>query len=97
MAQQYFTTTYPLTCGDVTCDDVNCDAVVSTGDVQGTGFTDGTNRLEWGSAAPVAGTYAQGDLVFNTGAAAEGTAGWVCVTAGTPGTWLEFGTIAAAG
>ncbi len=41
------------------------------------------------------GTYEQGDIIWNTGAAASGTAGWICVTAGTPGTWKTFGAISA--
>ena len=47
------------------------------------------------SAAPVAGTYVVGDIVYNTAPTAGGTIGFVCVTAGTPGTWKTFGAIAA--
>jgi hypothetical protein len=36
-----------------------------------------------------------GDIVWNTGAAASGFSGWICVTAGTPGTWKTFGVISA--
>ena len=36
-----------------------------------------------------------GDTVFSQVASAGGTAGWICTTAGTPGTWKAFGTIAA--
>lgn len=46
------------------------------------------------SAAPTAGTWARGDWVKNSAPSAGGTFGWVCVTAGTPGTWKAFGTIA---
>ena len=53
------------------------------------------HRIAYGAAAPTAGTWAQGDAVYNTAPAAAGTVGWVCVTAGTPGTWKAFGTIAA--
>lgn len=74
-------------------DIVKAAQITSSGDVQGAAFTDGTNRMEWGAAAPAAGTYAQGDIVFNTGAAAAGQVGWVCTVAGTPGTWKTFGTI----
>lgn len=45
------------------------------------------------SAAPVAGTWAVGDVVYHSVPAASGTIGWVCVTAGTPGTWKAFGAI----
>lgn len=46
-----------------------------------------------GTAAPVAGTWKQGDIVWNSSPAAAGSIGWVCTTAGTPGTWKTFGTI----
>lgn len=52
-------------------------------------------RIRWDSAAPSSGTWYQGEIVYNTGAAAEGYVGWVCVTAGTPGTWKGFGAIEA--
>lgn len=45
-------------------------------------------------AAPTAGTWAAGDRVTATAPAAGGSEGWVCVTAGTPGTWKTFGSIA---
>jgi hypothetical protein len=48
-----------------------------------------------GTAAPVTGTWAVGELVYNTAPAAAGYLGWVCVTAGTPGTWKGFGLIEA--
>lgn len=44
---------------------------------------------------PTTGAHARGEIVFNSLPAAAGTVGWVCVTAGTPGTWKTFGTIAA--
>ena len=49
----------------------------------------------YGAAAPTTGTWAVGDTVINTAPAAAGAVGWVCVTAGTPGVWKTFGTIAA--
>lgn len=45
------------------------------------------------SAAPTTGTYNVGDIVYNSAPTAGGTIGWVCVTAGTPGTWKTFGAI----
>lgn len=54
-----------------------------------------SNKIIFGSAAPVSGAWAQGDIVFNTGAAASGFVGWVCVVAGSPGTWKTFGAISA--
>lgn len=36
----------------------------------------------------------RGDVVQNTAPASAGYIGWVCTTAGTPGTWKQFGLIA---
>jgi hypothetical protein len=46
-------------------------------------------------AVPTTGTWAQGDILWNVTASAGGFAGWICVTAGTPGTWKTFGAISA--
>lgn len=46
-----------------------------------------------GTAAPVSGTYAKGTVVFNSDPTPGGSVGWICTTAGTPGTWKEFGLI----
>lgn len=48
-----------------------------------------------GTAAPTTGTYEVGDIVYNSAPVAGGTIGFVCTTAGTPGTWKTFGAIAA--
>jgi len=48
-----------------------------------------------GTAAPTTGTHNRGDQVINTAPAAGGFAGWICTTAGTPGTWKTFGAILA--
>lgn len=47
----------------------------------------GTNHIKFGAAAPVAGAWSQGDIVFNTGAASGQPSYWQCTVAGTPGTW----------
>lgn len=47
-----------------------------------------------GTAAPAAGTWARGTRVYNLTPSAAGPEGWICVAAGTPGTWKAFGTIA---
>jgi len=47
------------------------------------------------SAAPTTGTWVVGDIVYNDTPAAGGFIGWVCTTAGTPGTWKTFGAISA--
>lgn len=47
-----------------------------------------------GSVAPTTGSYTRGSIVYNTAPSAGGNIGWVCVTAGSPGTWKTFGSIA---
>lgn len=47
-----------------------------------------------GAAAPVDGTWIVGDIVWHATPASGGNIGWVCTTAGTPGTWKAWGTIA---
>lgn len=50
-------------------------------------------RDGFNSAAPSAGTWAVGDIVYDSAPSAAGTIGWVCTVAGSPGTWKAFGTI----
>lgn len=50
-------------------------------------------QLTSSNVAPTSGSWARGDVVFNRSATAGGKLGWVCVTAGTPGTWKPFGAI----
>lgn len=49
--------------------------------------------IEWGTAAPTGtGTsYAAGSIVLKSNAGGNGPCGWICVTAGAPGTWSSFG------
>ena len=42
---------------------------------------------------PTAGTWAQGDIVWNTQPERGSVLGWVCVKAGAPGTWRPFVSI----
>jgi len=49
----------------------------------------------WVTAAPTSGARLRGDIAWNTAPSAGGYMGWVCVTAGSPGTWKGFGTIQA--
>lgn len=58
------------------------------------GAREGTNIIVYGTAAPVAGNWLVGDKVMNTTPTAGGVSGWVCTTAGAPGTWKTFGAIA---
>lgn len=48
-----------------------------------------------GAAPPVSGAFWVGDILLSSAPAAGGNIGWVCTTAGTPGTWKTFGAIAA--
>jgi hypothetical protein len=42
---------------------------------------------------PTEGTFERGDIIMNPSPSAGGYIGWVCVTAGSPGTWKGFGLI----
>lgn len=46
------------------------------------------------TAIPSAGNWRVGQVVRNATPSANGTIGWVCTTAGSPGTWKAFGSIA---
>lgn len=52
-------------------------------------------RITYDAAAPTTGTWIRGDIRYNTAPVASGFVGWVCVAAGTPGTWKTFGAISA--
>lgn len=53
----------------------------------------GTPRFA-NSAIPTAGTWAVGDTIWNTAPVAGNTPGFVCTTAGTPGTWKAMANLA---
>lgn len=78
-----YNTTYPFSDGPfpvgngVVFRDYNAEALLHT----------------YSNAAPVAGDHTRGEIVYNNFPTAGGTLGWVCVTAGTPGTWKTFGAI----
>lgn len=46
-----------------------------------------------GSGIPTAGTFRQGDIVWNDSPVSTSYVGWVCVRAGTPGEWRPFGQV----
>ena len=53
-----------------------------------------------GTSAPTTGTWARGDFIRNSEPSEAGAAsskyvvlGWICVTAGTPGTWVDVRTL----
>lgn len=53
----------------------------------------GSNHITFGASTPTTGTWAQGDVCFNTSAAVGTPAGWSCITAGTPGTWRAWANL----
>jgi hypothetical protein len=46
---------------------------------------------------PDSGTYGRGDIVWNTAPEVGHCIGWVCVRAGSPGSWMPFGEIKQSG
>lgn len=56
-------------------------------------FNNNQNEFYY-TAAPGVGTWKRGDRVWNTAPAAGGAPGWVCTTAGTPGTWKAMANLA---
>jgi hypothetical protein len=52
-------------------------------------------KFEVGEEAPTEGSYAKGDVVWNSNPTPSGYMGWVCIRPGTPGVWKPFGQIAA--
>jgi len=64
----------------------------------GTHYFGGSTQMKLrglASAIPTTGTYLQGDILYDLTPTAGGSIGWVCTTAGTPGTWKTFGAISA--
>lgn len=60
----------------------------------GFGYLDGGMRVRATSTVvPSSGSALQGDIVFNGSPSAGGFIGWTCTTAGSPGTWQEFGLV----
>jgi len=53
----------------------------------------GGQKVTWADAAPTTETWKRGDIRYNLAAASAGYVGWVCTSAGTPGTWKTFGLI----
>lgn len=58
-------------------------------------YSNACDSFGYGGAAPTTGTWARGDVVLNGAPSAGGTPGWVCTTAGTPGTWKAQANVAA--
>jgi hypothetical protein len=55
----------------------------------------GTNTYlwSWGGAAPTTGAHVTGEIVWRAGGGIGANVGWVCVSAGTPGSWERFGVV----
>lgn len=52
-----------------------------------------SRRVTFGTAAPLLGTWAVGDIVENINPAVGSPKGWRCTVAGTPGTWVSTGNL----
>ena len=48
---------------------------------------------QYDDRSPTAGTYSQGDIVWNTRPTRGSVLGWVCIKSGAPGTWSAFVSI----
>jgi hypothetical protein len=58
--------------------------------VEPTSYTIGGRTFYSSAAIPTAGTYVEGDIVWNTNPSANSLVGWFCIQSGTPGVWLPF-------
>lgn len=79
------------------CVDANTWRVMRrSGKVTPLGFTPGglsSGIALYAAAAPTSGAWAVGDEVFNNVPAIGAVKGWICITAGSPGTWLAYGKL----
>ena len=50
-------------------------------------------KIYAGTSAPSSGYHSRGEIVYNSAPDTGQPIGWVCITAGTVGTWKPFGTI----
>lgn len=50
------------------------------------------NVITYGAAKPTNGTWKKGDIIYKTTVANNDPIGWLCVTDGTPGTWIPLAT-----
>ena len=64
-------------------------------DRQNSFFT--ANNIKVGTQIPTTGTYSKGDIIVNIGNNTATEAMWICVEAGTPGTWEVVGAGAGGG
>lgn len=59
----------------------------------GLGFGQEARLMTCGKGPPAGGFHAQGERIFHSSPSPGGHEGWVCVAAGSPGTWRKFGSI----
>jgi hypothetical protein len=79
---------YAVTNATVASQTVQLNGLVTIGTLP---LTFGSNHMTWGAAAPSTGTWAAGDICWNTGVTASTSPGWVCTTAGSSGgTWTAM-------
>lgn len=57
------------------------------------GWKVGGRQEQIAAAAPTSGTWAKGDIVWNSALYGGTNIAWICVVAGTPGTWVAVGNI----
>jgi hypothetical protein len=77
---------------------VGVKTIDSRADVHVAGAIKFNERIhEYLDAPPESGTYTTGSIVWNTKPEVGRCVGWVCVRAGSPGSWMPFGEIKQAG
>jgi hypothetical protein len=65
----------------------------SFGTPQGTYRQFGPYKESYSTSIPTGGTWVQGDRVWKSNAAVGSPIGWICTTAGTPGTWVAMANL----
>jgi hypothetical protein len=71
-------------------------AIIANNNVNGASYSgctylvQGGQQITRGASAPGSGTWAVGDQCWNTSVTATTTPGWICTTAGAPGTWTAM-------
>jgi len=58
-----------------------------------TGYEEIIKGVNLGTAPPTAGTWAVGRRILNASPAVGQPKGWICIAAGTPGTWVSEGNL----
>lgn len=68
-------------------------AVTAAGTIDVSGASVSVIGQDYAAASPTTGTWPRGWIRWNSNPTSGENIGWVCVTAGTPGTWYPFGSI----